>query len=254
MIDTMGALHELCIPRAVYSSGVPVTQQLFACADASEVAIAWIVYLRTVTSDDRVHVAFIKGISKVIPRDAKIRGVLSIPRAELNAAVASAEAVLQIQADLKDEIVLLPSQYFTDSEDVIAWINNRSDPFKRYVTSERDKICQVSDPAQWHWIPEENNPADVGTRSISMKKLQESDWISGPLFIRANEVIIPGNKQVSDMKPTELFRQEMKQYKSLATRHTSPVLNNDVMDGSVWSEIIRGSTSSDPTFTLVKDL
>ena len=87
-----------------------------------------------------------------------------------------------------------------------------------------------------------------------MKKLTESDWTSGPQFIRAKEVVIPGNKQVSEMKTTELFRQDMKQSKSLSTRHTSPVLNNDVMDGYVWNEMVRGSTSSDPTSTLVMDL
>ena len=117
MIETIGNLHEVSIPRADYPSEMPVSQQLFAFADASEVAIACVIYLRSVTSDGKIHVAFIKGISKVIPRDAKMRGVLSIPRAELNAAVAVAEAVLQIQVDLKDEIVLLPTQYFTDSGD-----------------------------------------------------------------------------------------------------------------------------------------
>ena len=254
MVETMGTLHEVSIPRAVYPSGVPVSQQLFAFADASEVAIACVIYLRTVTSDDKVHVAFIKGVSKVIPRDAKIRGVLSIPRAELNAAVAAAEAVLQLQADLKDEIVLLPTQYFTDSEDVIAWINNRSDPFKRYVTSRRDKICQISDSSQWHWIPGGKNPADIGTRSISVKKLRESDWISGPEFVRAKEIVIPGNKKVSEMEITEMYGQERMQSKCMLTQSDPLVLENDVMDGSAWSEMIRGSTSSNPTFWLIKDL
>ena len=55
-----------------------------------------------------------------------------------------------------------------------------------------------------------------------MKNLQESDWISGPEFIRAREILIPGNKKVSDMKTTKLYRQERIQSKCLPIQQNHP--------------------------------
>lgn len=40
MIKNITSLHVVIVPRSVYSSGIPGTQQLFTFADASDVAIA----------------------------------------------------------------------------------------------------------------------------------------------------------------------------------------------------------------------
>lgn len=84
------------------------------------------------TTDDAVHVAFLAGTSRLIFKEATFRGTLSTPRGVLCAADVIAQAVLQMQSDLKDEITLLPTQFFTDIVDIIAWINNRSASFTRY--------------------------------------------------------------------------------------------------------------------------
>ena len=210
MLRTISCLHEISIPRDVYASGVPVTQQLFAFSDASDVAIAYVVYLRIVTDDDQVHVAFLSGNWGLIPRDTNIQGQPSIPRAELSAANALGQVVLQIQNDVKEEITFMPTQFFTDSEDVMDWINNNTDSFKQYIARKRDRSCQVADPSQWHCIPGPDNPADIGTRSISVDKLLVSEWIAGHKFLRSKELLFPGDKKLSELKTIEQFKQEMK--------------------------------------------
>merc|ERR1711989_123824 len=57
------------------------------------------------------------------------------------------------------------------------------EPLKRYVTSRIQYILDVSSPDQWHYIQTELNPADLGTRPITVKNLQASCWLSGPDFL-----------------------------------------------------------------------
>ena len=51
-----------------------------------------------------------------------------------------------------------------------------------------------------------------------------------------------------------MYKQERLQSKCMLTQPDLLVLENDVMDGSAWSEMIKGYTSSNPTFSLIKDL
>ena len=131
-LKALGDLQDVKVPRAVFPSGVPIDQRIYAFADASEEAICYVIYLRTKTSDNKIHVAFLLGNSKVIPRGVYTKGLISIPRAELCAADSLAQAVLQVRTDLKKEITLERVCLFTDSKDVIAWINNSTDTFPQY--------------------------------------------------------------------------------------------------------------------------
>ena len=80
---------DLSIPRPFYPKGhgLPIHQQLLAFADASDQAWCYVIYLRTVTSDKQIHIAFVCGNTKILPKGVCIKGQLSIPRVELNAAV-----------------------------------------------------------------------------------------------------------------------------------------------------------------------
>ena len=172
------------------NAGLPTHKQLHAFADASDLAICYAIYLRTKTSDGQIHVSFVCGNSKVLPKHTTLKGKLSIPRAELCAAHALAEQVHQTEIDL-DIANLLPTQYYSDSEDVLAQINNTTEQFKRYTASRINGILQVSQPSQWHYIPTTYNPADIGTRPISAHDLQNSNWLTGPRFLHQRSPVIP---------------------------------------------------------------
>ena len=127
MLETYNeiAASDLNIPRPLYPQGhgSPTHQQLYAFADASDLAISYVTYLRTITDDGKIHVAFIKGNTNVPNKGMSIKGQTSIPRLELNAARNLAEDVLNIESEL-DIPNLHPTVYYTDSLDVLAWIQN----------------------------------------------------------------------------------------------------------------------------------
>ena len=154
--------------------GTPSQQQLFAFADASDVATCIVIYIRTVTSDSSIHVAFVTGKSKLLKKDNRVKGQLSIPRAELNAAEQLAQLVDEVSKEL-DIPHLLPPRYFTDSKDVLGWINNNDTRYKRYIANRINSILTLSTASQWEYIETSSNPADIGTRPKTVAQLQASE-------------------------------------------------------------------------------
>ena len=117
MVSTCRQTAELSIPRSFYPKGHgrPIHQQLFAFADASDLAWCYVIYLRTVTADGMIHVAFVCGSTKVLPKGVCVKGQLSIPRAELNAAVDLATKVLEVETEL-DLPDRQPTIFYTDRD------------------------------------------------------------------------------------------------------------------------------------------
>ena len=152
MVQICKEIQNLSIDRSFYpkNHGTPVHQQLFAFADASDLALCHVIYLRSEMADGSVWVAFICGKTKVLPKGTSVKGQLSIPRAELCAADELAKQVFEIEKQI-DIPALHPMQYFTDSKDVLGWIKNTKDNFKRYINSRRNRICMLSDPVVLVW-------------------------------------------------------------------------------------------------------
>ena len=146
------------------------------------------IYLRTITSDHKIHVAFVCGNTKILPKGICIKGQLSISRAELNAATDLARKVLEVETEL-DMPHRQPTVFYSDSKDVLAWIKNNStnEAPKRYIVNRINTIRKISDPDGWHYIPNKQNPADHGTRPISVEELRDSCWLSGPSFLFLND-------------------------------------------------------------------
>ena len=234
MIKSCQDLQKITIPRPFYPKchGIPQHQQIYAFADASDLAICYVVYLRTVTSDNSIHVALLCGSTKALPKGVSVKGQLSIPRAELNAARDLAEQVLQLEADL-DIADLHPTKYFTDSKDVLAWINNKKDATKRYVTSRINTICKISQPSQWQYEPTEENPADIGTRPITVDELKKSMWVTGPQFLYQNTPTTP-IKTEQKAAETVFYTASPKSFFRTTTRHAV----EDISTGSMWKRLL----------------
>ena len=192
MIRTCEQVQQLTVPRSFYSPGKgrPVQQQLFAFSDASDMAMCYVSYLRTETEDGSVFCSFVAGSTKVLPKRTSVKGQISIPRAELEAARDLAEKVLDTEKEI-DIPDLLPTVFFTDSRVVLTWIQDPSQQLKRYCASRVNTIRTISDPNAWHYIATKLNPADIGTRPITVKELQKSVWLSGPEFLRQNKLVLP---------------------------------------------------------------
>ena len=185
MVQTCQEVQKISLRRPFYPKdhGTSKHQQLFTFADASDLAFCYAVYIRSLMTDGTIHVALVCGNTKVLPKGVSVKCKLSIPRAELCAAKDLAEQAQKVEVDL-DIKNLHPPRYLTDSQDVLAWINNSEDAKPRYITSRINTIRKIFEPKQWQYIPSLENPADIGTRPIKVDELMKSMWFSGPAFVR----------------------------------------------------------------------
>lgn len=138
--------------------------------DASEKAISAVAYLYTVSKQDEVDVGFIIGNSKVAPPSGH-----PIPRLELCGAVLATELSEKITVNL--DLPYDSVKFFTDSKVVLGYLNNRSRRFYNYVSNRVNIIHQRLKPEQWNFVSTENNPADIGTRSVKVGLWTKSSTI-----------------------------------------------------------------------------
>ncbi|XP_051239353.1 uncharacterized protein LOC127353832 [Dicentrarchus labrax] len=177
--NSMKELEQLDIPRPyVPVSLVTQTQYRELCvfSDASDIAIAAVAYLRTVSMTGECHVGFVMGKSKLTPRPAH-----TVPRLELCAAVLAVEMADFIKGEM--DIDIHSVKFYTDSRIVLGYINNTSRRFYVYVSNRITRIRKSSHPHQWHYINTEQNPADHGTRPLAATDLKSTNWFSGPSFL-----------------------------------------------------------------------
>lgn len=138
--------------------------------------------MRVIHSNGPIEVSFVLGKAKLAALNAT-----TIPRLELCAAVLAVELVDLIQAE---EVVRVEAvSFYSDSKVVLGYIANQTRHFYVYVSNRVEWICRSSSPEQWHYVPSELNPADLGTRSVEPRALQTSSWIEGPQFLHKARLI-----------------------------------------------------------------
>ena len=177
-LESLGALHNLIVPRCFTPKGFAIgVQELHVFADASESAIAYVVYLRSVSTDGRVHVAFVSSAAKVAPKAAT-----SMPRLELCAALEAARAVVGVMAELRRKPTCV--HCYSDSKVALGYIFNETRAFSRYVERRTMEIQRHAPASQWHYVNTLDNPADVATRPACPEALFKSHWLQGPKFLQ----------------------------------------------------------------------
>ena len=155
--------------------------EIHAFCDASKDAIGTAIYLRLVNRHDEVCTALLFSQSRVAPIHTP-----SIPRLELCGAVLVTQAVGKLLKEIDMNIDSVT--YYTDSKVVLGYIQNESRRFYVYVANRVQIIRRVSEPSQWKHIDTGQNPADLATRCMSPLKLLESNWLTGPSFLKDRTV------------------------------------------------------------------
>ena len=176
-LDSLQSLHNLSVPRCFIPKEFSVSvQDMHVFADASEDAIAYVAYLRSVATDGRVHVAFVSSAAKVAPRSA-----VSMPRLELCAALEAARAATSLTSELERK----PSavHFYSDSKVALGYIFNETRAFPKYIERRVSEIKCQAPASQWHYVNTHENPADIATRPIGPDTLLNSNWIKGPEFL-----------------------------------------------------------------------
>ena len=122
---------------------------------------------------------FILPKSRLVPLKERL---LTIPKLELQAAV----IVARTKETVLHEISFYPRAVFlwTNSKTVIRHIQNEKGHFQIFVMHRINEIRQLSEISEWHHISNEQNPADLSTRTQTNFKLIQQKWFYGPDTIR----------------------------------------------------------------------
>jgi hypothetical protein len=172
----MQSLKSLYIPRqyTTLSLSCAAGREVHIFTDASEEAIAAVVFIKLLDTDDSHRQGFLLGKAKVAPKSA-----VTIPRLELCAAVLGIEIASIIKKQMS-----IPTEEFhfhTDSRVVLGYIYNNTRRLYTYVSNRVEKIRNASVPEHWNYVPSEYNPADEATRSLTPNRiLTDSTWLKGP--------------------------------------------------------------------------
>ena len=174
-INEMLMIRETSLPRR-YFSAIPQNVQLHIFCDATLEAMCIVAYFRAET-DAGNEVSFVLGKCRIAPIKQ-----LSIPRLELQAALYSVRLRKLI---VEEHDLLIDSvTHWTDSITVLQWLHSADRKQNVFVANRAAEILQASTIDEWKHIKGELNPSDIGTRGITIEKLSESDWLSGPNWLK----------------------------------------------------------------------
>ena len=83
--------------------------------------------------------------------------------------------------------VVVKGKYYSDSRVVLGYITNETRCFYLYVSNQVERISRALTPEQWHYMPSQQNPADLATWSVNAKSLNEGIWLSGLSFLHQHD-------------------------------------------------------------------
>ncbi|KAL7053280.1 hypothetical protein AAHC03_025522 [Spirometra sp. Aus1] len=171
-------LSSVRIQRCLTPVGLDIVEQyqLHGFSDASNRGYGAVVYLHAVIKDGTTFTTFVWGKSRVSPLK-----VQTIPRLELTAAVLVVKLVKQ--AELELTLPISSKTMWTDSMVVLQLIRNTTSRLETFVANRIATILGISDPSQWRYVNSETNPADVASRGVAGDRLENSMWLSGPVFL-----------------------------------------------------------------------
>ena len=181
-MNELHALQDVRVPRCYFQciDQLPRQHQLHGFCDASDLALAAAVYLRTEHSNGTVSVNLVASKSRVAPIKKQ-----TTPRLELLGATILArliKSIVRVLASLKLDLEVI---LWTDSFTVLCWIcNNRA--WKPYVQNRVKEIREITAEYEWRHCPGEYNPADIPSRGCTGNELAESQlWCFYILFTKA---------------------------------------------------------------------
>ena len=176
------ALKELSINRH-YRWHPGSNVQLHVFADASEMGLCVVAYLRFEV-DDEVKVSFVMGKTRVAPIKTT-----TIPKLELQAALHAS----RIKVSIIEEHDFTINQVFmwSDSSTVIECLNAFEKKQQFFVANRIGEILENTKLGEWNHIPGAQNPADFGTRGMRANKIASSVWLNRPAWLVENEAHWP---------------------------------------------------------------
>ncbi|XP_055542905.1 uncharacterized protein LOC129728484 [Wyeomyia smithii] len=187
------------IPRCLRTSTIlsDCEVQLHLFVDASENGIAAASFLRF-EREGRVCCSLVAAKTRVAPLRYH-----SIPRLELQAALIGARLARTVTQSLSTQDHC--KSYWTDSRDVLSWINSDHRRYSTFVACRVSEILDLTEAPDWRWVPSKLNVADDGTKwETEPNMTQESRWFRGPEFLYLSEKEWPKDSSKSTHTDNEL--------------------------------------------------
>ena len=208
--DELPDLAALRIPRSFKESSQPSADAqltIHTFTDASDRALAAVSYVRAEYPNGLVRVTL--GIAKSKPAAVRRQ---TIPLLELQAAVMGVGLSQRLENVLG--VPIAEHQFWTDSMNVLSWLQAHSRRFRVEVGNRVSKIQSLTSPEQWRHIPGRLNPADKGTRGQKASEMvSDQVWWHGPEFLTDN----PETWPTKEVTPPEKLPGELKH--AVATLH-----------------------------------
>ena len=172
--------------------------QIHGFCDASERALAGVVYIRSVYDDGSIEVVLM--VSKTCVAPTKWQ---TIPHLELLGAVVLSRLVSIVTFSLPSPVATF---CWTDSMAALHWIRVNK-PWKQYIGHRVSEIRCHTKCEQWQHCPGDINPADIPSRGASGDMLTASKtWWKGPEFLQLPESQWP---KADVFPPSEITKAEV---------------------------------------------
>ena len=188
--DQLQALTEVQLPRCYFATKPTLTAELHGFSDASEAAVAAVVYIRATYASHKPTCRLVMVKTKVAPVET-----LSMPRLELNGAVLLAKLLTTMRNVLKIPIEHVHA--WSDSSIVIAWLYGSPKRYKTFVGNRIASITRLVPPSVW---PTDQNLADCVSRGLSPIELkQHSMWWKSSHWLALDKVKIPKQLTLTEL-------------------------------------------------------
>ncbi|XP_062706872.1 uncharacterized protein LOC134283936 [Aedes albopictus] len=227
-LKVLPEVEKVEVPRC-YRSTISIESamevQMHVFVDASENGFAAVVYLRF-QQGNLTETALVGSKTRVAPLK-----FLSIPRSELQACVIGARFSTSI---LKSLTVKVDRRFFwTDSSDVISWINSDHRRYSQFVAFRISEILDTTEMHEWQWLRTQSNVADEGTKWKRVPDLRNtSRWFTGPDFLKK-----PINEWPVELAAPKATNEELRPHLLVHVIVPGPVI--DPENFSQWTPLVR---------------
>lgn len=192
-LNNLKDLENIKIPRWLGMKTISEIH-LHGFSDASISAYSAVVYVLTILNDGQKVTHLLMSKTKVAPLKK-----LTIPRLELCGASMLANLITPIYPEFNNRIS--SCHLWLDSEVAYYWINKSPAQLKTFVANRVASIQHKTTERNftWHWVPGEDNPADLASRGTVPSKLCNNNlWWNGPSWLTKPETFWPKSKPLPE--------------------------------------------------------
>ena len=196
-LEQVRQLDQISVPRNVgVQKDGEYGFEMIVCVDASETIACAAVYARTEPEPGIYDCNLILAKSKLATK-------CTIPKGEMRAATLGANLAHIVRSNIGQYIT---KEYFiTDSTISLCWLHQDQRPLQISVRNSVLEVRRFSNLEDWYHTPSEENPADIGTRPVTVDEIKgESDWFKGRPWMRGP----PGDMPLRQVKDLKLSKEE----------------------------------------------